>query len=261
MGFDRLKFTKEWTDHAAFPTVETDEAKVRADMQVLHDEAKAALNRLIDALEAAESAAKLGAVGPQGENSTVQKELDGLHDGMIKAGALPVGGSVEQMLVKSSEENYDTRWGGLSDIGAAAEKHFHSAEEITGGILALARGGTGVASLAELATALGMPKVVTGTYTGNGVYVSEGISSTTQKISLGFTPKAVLVAPKGNFWEDGITKGPFGGLAVTGNPAENNTVKIVNGGFEVLYYYYRGSSTDHYSANDNGKVYHYIAFA
>lgn len=47
----KLKFSKSWKNANDFPTVEVDEAKVRADMQQLHDETKDAFNALIDALE------------------------------------------------------------------------------------------------------------------------------------------------------------------------------------------------------------------
>lgn len=47
----KLKFSKSWKNANDFPTVEVDEAKVRADLQQLHDETKDAFNALIDALE------------------------------------------------------------------------------------------------------------------------------------------------------------------------------------------------------------------
>lgn len=73
MSFERFKFTKLWTSSADFPTVETDEAKVRADMQLLHDESKDGLNRLMTALEGGDAAANLGAKTlDTGEDSTVQ---------------------------------------------------------------------------------------------------------------------------------------------------------------------------------------------
>lgn len=52
MSLDRLKYTKDWTNPADFPTVETSEDRVRADMQLLYDEIKSFLNEdLIPALE------------------------------------------------------------------------------------------------------------------------------------------------------------------------------------------------------------------
>lgn len=61
-----------------------------------------------------------------------------------------------------------------AQIGAAAAAHNHDASAITSGILSAARGGTGVSSLAALATALGAARIASGSYTGTGTYGSEG---------------------------------------------------------------------------------------
>ena len=53
MAFDKLQFTKNWNNPDDFPTVELSEEKVRADMQLLHDEVKSYLNdKLIPAIVA-----------------------------------------------------------------------------------------------------------------------------------------------------------------------------------------------------------------
>ena len=44
MAFDKLQFTKNWNNPDDFPTVELSEEKVRADMQLLHDEVKNYIN-------------------------------------------------------------------------------------------------------------------------------------------------------------------------------------------------------------------------
>jgi len=54
MGFERLRFSKEWTNPGDFPAVETSETKVREDMQILHNETRDALNTLMEDLEAGE---------------------------------------------------------------------------------------------------------------------------------------------------------------------------------------------------------------
>lgn len=52
MDIERLKFTKDWRNSSDFPTFEASEAKVREDMQLLHDEAKTHINEvLIPAVE------------------------------------------------------------------------------------------------------------------------------------------------------------------------------------------------------------------
>ena len=45
-----FKYTKSWRSPEDFPTVETDETKVRDDLQSLFDEAAAGINALIDAV-------------------------------------------------------------------------------------------------------------------------------------------------------------------------------------------------------------------
>lgn len=59
MAFEMLEFSKNWKNHQDFPTYEEDEAKVRADLQLLHDETRSGLNRLIAALNAPGAAAAL----------------------------------------------------------------------------------------------------------------------------------------------------------------------------------------------------------
>lgn len=50
--FEKLQFTKNWNNSSDFPTYEENEAQVRADMQVLHDEVKNFINdKLIPGIE------------------------------------------------------------------------------------------------------------------------------------------------------------------------------------------------------------------
>ena len=49
MAVSTLTFTKDWTNPTDFPTIETSEAQVRADLQLLHNETKTKLNELITA--------------------------------------------------------------------------------------------------------------------------------------------------------------------------------------------------------------------
>ena len=92
---------------------------------------------------------------------------------------------------------------------------------------------------------------VSGRYTGDG--------AETRVISLGFTPKAVLV-----FREDGATtylNGDYqvhGGLAATGMPLKKSgfdAIAVVDNGFQVGY---RAYSASIYT-NTNDQIYHYLA--
>ena len=47
MSIKKLTFTKDWTDPDDFPAFEENEGKVRADMQLLHDEAKTHINDVL----------------------------------------------------------------------------------------------------------------------------------------------------------------------------------------------------------------------
>lgn len=78
MSFEKFKFSKSWVpdrDVPYFPTIETDEAQVRADMQLLHDEARDAIHALIDALFEKTGADNIGAT-LDGAQATLQAVLN-----------------------------------------------------------------------------------------------------------------------------------------------------------------------------------------
>lgn len=54
MSLSKLTYTKDWRNPDDFPTYSSDETQIRADMQLLFDEACSALNKLIDDLDASE---------------------------------------------------------------------------------------------------------------------------------------------------------------------------------------------------------------
>lgn len=75
-----------------------------------------------------------------------------------------------------------------TQVGAAAASHTHGAVDIASGILPVARGGTGYATLAALAAALRSDlglNYVMGTFLGDGTL--------RRNFSLGFTPSAVVI--------------------------------------------------------------------
>lgn len=112
MRIPKLKFTRLWTDPDAFPTVETDETVVRADMQALHNETQDYLNRTlgptlesvgallddtISGLASQSTARKLGFSPTDGVNKTnvqdaienVQSQIAGVALGEIPDGSIP----------------------------------------------------------------------------------------------------------------------------------------------------------------------------
>ena len=86
--FDKFEYSKNWENPTDFPTVETDETQVRADIQLLYDEAKKAVWDLVDALAAQSSAANLGA-DDQGGATTIQALLTSLRSNEHNHADLP----------------------------------------------------------------------------------------------------------------------------------------------------------------------------
>lgn len=112
MAFPKLSFTKSWKNAVDFPTVETNETKVRADMQYLFDEIKEALNALIDKLNLRnlESFPTGGVVTSLGADNTTIPTSKAVKDAMTQAGQLPSGGLAGQVLGKKSGTNFDMGW-------------------------------------------------------------------------------------------------------------------------------------------------------
>ena len=101
----------------------------------------------------------------------------------------------------------------------------------------------------RLSSLEGRVEVVIGSYTGDG--------TETRTISLGFTPKAVLVEDSGGMRvANGGSR--HGGLALSGAPVQavggNIALQVVTGGFEV--YYIPG----YVDTNSNNVLYRYLAF-
>lgn len=88
-----------------------------------------------------------------------------------------------------------------------------------------------------------VPEAVFGSYTGNG--------ARQRFISLGFTPKAVLVE-----YKDGIrgSSSCYGGMALPGRPLNGGSMSIAEGGIQFTW------QNDNEIVNSNGAVMYYIAF-
>ena len=136
MALTKLEYTKVWTDPDDFPTIETDETQVREDIQLLYDEAKNALNGLIDELESTEEDAsgadQIGCT-PVGasESTTVQGNLEYLMEriGQSLAGVYfctygsttyaEIGSALDDGLLPVVVHEGDVRVLGSYQIGAA----------------------------------------------------------------------------------------------------------------------------------------------
>lgn len=76
MAFERLSYAKDWTRAEDFPTYESNEVQVRADMQYHPNAVRDFLNALLTALEGKNAAATIGASDETGAAATMQSVLD-----------------------------------------------------------------------------------------------------------------------------------------------------------------------------------------
>ncbi len=96
MPLRRLNFTKNWTNSEDFASYEDSEERVRADLQLLHDEAKDALNEAVDTLSSPAGAANVGAMAPQGlSGANVQELINSLASALATVGEVSGGGGEE----------------------------------------------------------------------------------------------------------------------------------------------------------------------
>lgn len=136
-----------------------------------------------------------------------------------------------------------------------------STSKLTSGILPVARGGTGVSSLAELVTAMGAVCAFTGSYTGTGDYGSP----TPNSLTFSAAPKLVIV------WKGSNNDGPYpdsgggwdksfiwayGQTSAQVYDDSRNTVTFSMSG-NKLTWYSRGAGSQ---LNESGVLYRYVAF-
>lgn len=104
---------------------------------------------------------------------------------------------------------------------------------------------------------LNLTKLTFGSYVGN--------DAASRTISLGFTPKAVLVFTSFGATYDGLeySSSHYGGLASMDHPIQSKSssklvLQVVPNGFAVAYEF--TGSGDRVLTNEMGVTYHYIAF-
>lgn len=167
------------------------------------------------------------------------------------------------------DDRYHTK-GEVNNLlaGKAASSHTHPVGNITG-VLPVSKGGTGQTSLTALMSAMGVGKVVAGTYTGNG--------NESMTINLGFTPKAVLLLPADNgvsmlyecygFNNNQYSNPRESALCIQGQTILNGSYKVMSveaSGFTVYCYLIDAESryqTNYYCrGNESGKKFNYVAF-
>ena len=122
MAFEKLEFTKNWENAADFPAVETSEAQVRKDMQVLHDETRDALNSVVEKLnmKKLDEYPSGGTVETLGTDHTTIPTSKAVRDAIVLSGVLPNGGGNGQVLRKKSDIDYDYDWDTMQSLITAA---------------------------------------------------------------------------------------------------------------------------------------------
>lgn len=159
-----------------------------------------------------------------------------------------IGSYSNQMNLHTSSKN-NPHSVTAEQTGAAPKSHTHSATDVNAGVLPIIRGGTGKNSIAEFAEELagngGIPKIVTGTYTGDGTFGQRHKTG----INFGAAPKLIIVS-----------KGTDSFLALNRDKSANvndmYSVSLVWDDSGVSWY--SAKSAD-YQYNSDGKEYAYFA--
>ena len=124
MAFSPLVFTKSWENSDDFPTYEPNETQVRADLQLLHDETRNWINRLVERLNDPTAADQLPFQPQNGLTAqTVQAAVLEVHAAIQNAAAgLLVDGSVtkQKLAAQLLDRTYGGRiWASMDTPGAA----------------------------------------------------------------------------------------------------------------------------------------------
>lgn len=253
MALKRLNFTKNWTNPADFPTVETDETRVRADQQLLFDEIRTFLNtQLISGLEAAGAEHIIQFTDGDGAvkylRVNADRALETSADGMTwQAAGGAAGKSAYQSAVEAgfhgTEEEFSTALAALpahtastgnphqvtaAQAGAAPARH--SAQHKAGGsdpvtpaaigALSLSGGAmNGDVSFSERGTLYELFDKVNEEMPriAGGTYKGTGKQTTAtapMSLALTFQPRLLLIQPTGSAADSEGRR--VGGLAITG---------------------------------------------
>lgn len=155
-----LKYTKDWKNPADFPTYETKEEKVRADMQLLFDEMKNAFNAFLIDLTAGllpfESSAAVPASNVQDAIQNVQQQVASLIIGEL---TIPQRSLTAEKLVEHTLTSVELGEGcvdsdalatGAVNTGSMADSAVTSAKIANGAVSGskIADGGVGTTQLA-----------------------------------------------------------------------------------------------------------------
>lgn len=224
MSIPTFDFSRHWTNPADFPTIETDETQVRADLQALHNETRDYFNATllpqidseVEEMKTWVSEAVKGAVLGELPDGSVTSEK--LADAAVVTEKLADGAVSREKLANDAtlpnpralcvgEQRYD----GSEELELSCDGL--KLDSASAQALGLAENATMNQALATLAPLLGSVQAASGSYVGTG---GAGSGSPTV-LSFPFVPKLVLIAEPANafsfeestgvgvIWFDGVS--------------------------------------------------------
>lgn len=236
-------FTHKISDLPDQPNMQPEELKAHFDSSP--EELRQALNALCDALAAQTAAADIGFAQTAGvPETTVQEAIENVQSQVTEAiiGSIPSGSITGDKLAQDVRD----RFSAIESAATAESSARASADSAETAARASAD--------SNLQTQLNAKcEIAAGSYTGDG--------TENRVISLGRTPKAVLVMENSGMMYTANSHGTYGGLAVTGSPViyqydTQQAVSIVTNGFQVTH----GGQYNCLMSNVSDTVYNYIAF-
>ena len=229
-------FTHKISDLPDQPNMQPEELKAHFDSSP--EELRQALNALCDALAAQTAAADIGFAQTAGvPETTVQEAIENVQSQVTEAiiGSIPSGSITGDKLAQDVRD----RFSAIESAATAEASTRASADSNLQGQINTHT--TQIAAKCE---------IVAGYYNGN--------QAASQIISLGRTPKAVLVMAQAWGLAYRLSADCYGGLAMDNSPAIYRNlytvVSIVQNGFEVYY------NIDQEICTNGNYRYHYIAF-
>ena len=236
-------FTHKISDLPDQPNMQPEELKAHFDSSP--EELRQALNALCDALAAQTAAADIGFAQTAGvPETTVQEAIENVQSQVTEAiiGSIPSGSVTQDKLAQDVRDRFTA----IESAAAAEVSARTSADnaETTARTVADSNLQTQINAKCE---------VIVGSYTGD--------NTKNRVISLGRTPKAVLVMTNSGMTWSPNYGGTFGGLAavdcpVTLSSSTESAVAIVTNGFQITY----SGSSNQLQTNRSGFQYVYIAF-
>ena len=214
-------FTHKISDLPDQPNMQPEELKAHFDSSP--EELRQALNALCDALAAQTAAADIGFAQTAGvPETTVQEAIENVQSQVTEAiiGSIPSGSITGDKLAQDVRDRF-------SAIESAAASEASTRASADSDLQNQINTHTGQITILQTAKA----EIACGYY--------EGDEAATRFISLGRTPKAVLLLSQAWGLSYRLSEYCYGGLAVTGSPVyywnQNNALVIVENGFEVYY--------------------------